>query len=41
MQRASIARFQVSLAQLPQPSVFFFWPGSTHLTRDPITWPGQ
>ena len=25
MQRASIARFQVSLAQLPQPSVFFFF----------------
>jgi hypothetical protein len=23
-------------------SVFFLgWPGSTHLTRDPITWPGQ
>jgi len=23
-------------------SVFFFgWPGSTHLTRDPITWPGR
>jgi hypothetical protein len=22
--------------------VFFLgWPGSTHLTRDPITWPGR
>jgi hypothetical protein len=20
---------------------FFGWPGSTHLTRDPITWPGR
>ena len=25
IQRASIARFQVSLAQSPQPSVFCFW----------------
>jgi hypothetical protein len=30
-----------------QKEVFFYrcfflgWPGSTHLTRDPITWPGQ
>jgi len=41
IQRASIARFQVSLTQSPQLSVFFLVDpsqlGSTHLTHNSIT----
>jgi hypothetical protein len=33
IQRASIAQFQVSLTQSPQPSVFFFWLTRVNLSQ--------